>query len=147
MCAGELTPEKECRSREQMNAVYNTIVSRGLAEEDQIFFVSGRGGTLNSTLKSNDVATGYNFRMYGPVPSNVGLFGGGGGGGFNFGGTTSGAFGGGGGVAFGGGGGAFGGGGGAFGGGGGAFGGGGGAFGGGASTGSTIFPTEDNNGL
>ena len=73
-----------------MNAVCNTIVSRGLAEEDQIFFVSGRGGMLNSTLKSNNVAAGYNFKIYGPASSN----------GY-----------------------------------------------GGASTGSTIFPTEDNNGL
>lgn len=77
MCGGELLPELEKQSREHMNMIYNTIVKSGLAKEEHIFFVRGRGGPLNSSLKNNFEAWN-NFRMYG-TRNNAG------GGGFFFG--------------------------------------------------------------
>ena len=130
-----------------MSAIYKTIIDKGLAENDQIFFVSSLGGELDPSLSNNHITNGFGFRMYGDnggggftFGSNQGGFGGGGfgGGGGNFGG--GGAFGAGGGNF--GGGGAFGARGGKFGG-GGAFGGGGGA----GAGGSFVLPTLENNGM
>ena len=59
-----MTPEKERQSREHMDVIYKTIIRSGLARDDQIVFVSVRGGSLNSTLKNNYSATGYNFKLY-----------------------------------------------------------------------------------
>ena len=67
-----MTPEKERQSREHMDVIYKTIIRSGLARDDQIVFVSVRGGSLNSTLKNNYSATGYNFKLYGPTGTGTG---------------------------------------------------------------------------
>jgi hypothetical protein len=74
-------PEREKHDREQMNMIYNTIVSKGLAKEDQIVFVRGRGTELNSSTMASCTASG--FKMYCPStkPATMQLGGGGGGGG------------------------------------------------------------------
>jgi hypothetical protein len=58
-------PEREKHDREQMNMIYNTIVSKGLAKEDQIVFVRGRGTELNSSAKIAS-CTASGFKMYCP---------------------------------------------------------------------------------
>ncbi len=73
--------DKEKQSREQMKMVYNTIIEKGLAKEDHILVVRGRGKELVSSSPSNDFVTnGGSFKMYGPVYSQQG--------GFTFGGPT-----------------------------------------------------------
>ena len=67
-------PEKEKQSRDQMNMVYKTIIEKGLAKEDQIMFVTGRGGGLNASIKKSYEAAGENFKMYGPANLNQGGF-------------------------------------------------------------------------
>ena len=49
-----------------MDMIYKTIIEKGLAKEDQIMFVSGRGGKLNSATRNNEEANGFNFNLYGP---------------------------------------------------------------------------------
>ena len=64
VCGGEMTLDKERRSREQMNMIYKTIIEKGLTTEDHIEFVSGRGGQLNSTNNHHSIASGANFGLY-----------------------------------------------------------------------------------
>lgn len=57
--------EREKHNREQMDMIYRTIISQGLASKDQIVFVHGRGKELNPSTFQNSYLAG-NFKMYGP---------------------------------------------------------------------------------
>lgn len=69
-----MVPERERQDREQMNMIYSTIISQGLAKEDQVVFVRGRGRALNFSVMNDFLATG--FKMYGPYsqPSQPGPY-------------------------------------------------------------------------
>ena len=69
-----MAPEKERQSREHINIIYKTIIRSGLARDDHVFFVSGRGGNIVSTPQNNITADGSNFKMYGPIKKHLTSF-------------------------------------------------------------------------
>lgn len=48
-----------------MNMIYKTIIEKGLATDDQIRFVRGRGSDLNSRIKASETYQQDHFEMYG----------------------------------------------------------------------------------
>ena len=58
--------EREKHDREQMNMIHKTIISQGLARDDHIVFVHGRGQGLNPTCTMHNSFPAKGFKMYSP---------------------------------------------------------------------------------
>ena len=66
VCGGEVVMEREKHDREQMNMIHKTIISQGLARDDHIVFVHGRGQGLSPTCTMYNSFPAKGFKMYSP---------------------------------------------------------------------------------